>query len=152
MKKIISLSVLFLLLSLGIASVIAVSQEELNQAKTLIDSNISCNKLSNEQFEIIGEYYMEQMMPGEAHERAHQMMGLTEDSEAEEQFHINMAKMIYCGENVDNGMIEYGGMMGGFGFSYMWIFGFLFMALILVALILLILWLIKQLQQDNKRK
>ena len=28
------------------------------------------------------------------------MMGLTEGSEAEEQFHINMAKKIYCGESV----------------------------------------------------
>jgi len=44
------------------------------------------------------------------------------------------------------------GMMGGFGLGSMWIFGFLFMALILVALVLFILWLIKQLQDNNKRK
>src|SRR3989338_7951004 len=106
MKKIVSLSVLFLILSLSIISVYAVSQDELNQAKTLIDSNISCNKLTNDQFEIIGEYYMEQIMSGKAHENAHQMMGLTEGSEAEKQFHINMAKRIYCGENVSNGMMR----------------------------------------------
>ena len=58
------------------------------------------------------------------------------------------------------GMFGFGGMMGGgygimgnwgYGFGGMWIFGFLFMALILVALILFILWLVKQLQDDNKR-
>ena len=58
------------------------------------------------------------------------------------------------------GMFGFGGMMGGYGmmgnWNYglggMWIFGFLFMTLILVALVLFILWLIKQLQNDNKRK
>lgn len=59
------------------------------------------------------------------------------------------------------GMFGFGGMMGGgygmmgnwgYGFGGMWIFGFLFMTLILIALILFILWLVKQLQDDNKRK
>ena len=58
------------------------------------------------------------------------------------------------------GMFGFGGIMGGYGmmgnlnygFGGMWIFGFLFMTLILVALILFILWLVKQLQNDNKRK
>ena len=58
------------------------------------------------------------------------------------------------------GMFGFGGMMGGYGmmgnwgygFGGMWIFGFLFMTLILVALVLFILWLIKQLQNDNKRR
>ena len=59
------------------------------------------------------------------------------------------------------GMFGFGGMMGGgygimgnwgYGFGGMWIFGFLFMALILVALILFILWLIKQLQNDNRKR
>ena len=48
-------------------------------------------------------------------------------------------------------MMNYG-MMNSLGFSYMWIFGFLFMALIIVALLLFILWLIKQLQNENIRK
>ncbi len=59
------------------------------------------------------------------------------------------------------GMFGFGGMMGGgygmmgnwgYGFGGMWIFGFLFMALILVALILFILWLVKQLRYDNRKK
>ena len=53
------------------------------------------------------------------------------------------------------GMMGFGGMMGNYSFSGMWIFGFLFMALILVALVLFIIWLIKQLQtpvRDRKWK
>src|SRR3990172_3184402 len=101
------LVIVILLLSIGLVN--AVSQDELNEAKALIDSNISCNKLTNSQLEIIGEYYMEQMMPGQAHIRAHEMMGLAEGSDAEEQFHINLARRSYCEENV--GMM--GGMIGG---------------------------------------
>ena len=163
MKKIISLSILFLVFSLSIASVIAVSQDELNQAKTLIDSNISCNQLTNDQLEIIGEYYMEQMMPGVAHERAHQMMGLTEGSEAEEQFHINMAKRIYCGENVGSGMMG-GGMMGNnyyqnpqnnnpyqnnsIGFQ---IFFYVLSILVIIILVLVIILLINKAKQKGRK-
>ena len=50
------------------------------------------------------------------------------------------------------GMMGFGGMMGNYSFSGMWIFGFLFMALILVALILFIVWLIKQLQDKKWKK
>ena len=59
------------------------------------------------------------------------------------------------------GMFGFGGMMGGgygmignwsYGLGGMWIFGFLFMTLILVALILFIIWLIKQLQEDNNKR
>ncbi len=55
----------------------------------------------------------------------------------------------------------FGGMMGGgygmmgnwgYGFGGMWFFGALFMALILVALVLFILWLVKQIQNNEKKK
>ena len=160
MKKIISFSIL--VLTLSIASVYAVTQDELNQAKTLIDSNISCNNLTNDQLEIIGEYNMEQMMPGEAHERAHQMMGLTEGSEAEEQFHINMAKRIYCNENVGGGMMG-GGMMGNYyyqnpqnndsyqnNFIGFQIFFYVLLVLVVIILVLIILLLVKRLKEQRK--
>ncbi len=104
MKKIIFVLIAVLLLSFGLVN--AVTQQEINKAKNLIDSKIDCESLSDSQLEIIGEYYMEQMHPGEAHELMHKMMGLKEGSGAEEQFHINMAKTMYCDENT-------GGMMGG---------------------------------------
>lgn len=106
MKKIL-IAILVLLLSISLVS--AVSQEELSEAKSLIDSNISCDKTTDDQLEKIGEYYMEQMHPGEAHELMHKMMGLEEGSDAEEQVHISMAKGIYCNEG--SGMMG-SGMMG----------------------------------------
>ena len=114
MKKMLLVISLILLLSLSLVS--AISQQEIDEAKSLIDSKVSCDNLENEQLEIIGEYYMEQMHPGESHKLMHKMMGLEEGTEEEEQFHINMAQAIYCNENV-GGMMNYGrmGMMNMMG-------------------------------------
>ena len=100
---------MILLLNLSLANA-HITQQEINEVKSLIDSKVTCKSLSESQLEIMGEYYMEQMHPGESHELMHQMMGLKEGSEAEEQFHINMAKAIYCSETNAFGS---GGMMGG---------------------------------------
>jgi uncharacterized membrane protein len=43
----------------------------------------------------------------------------------------------------------YGNMMSGFG---MGLFGWLFMFLIIIALVLFIVWLIKQIQEPNRRR
>ena len=111
MQKI--LFIIVIVLSLFVSLVAAVSQKELDGAKKIIDSNATCDKLSNENLELIGEYYMEQMMPGEAHKRAHEMMGLEEGSDAEEQFHISMAKRMYCNESAGIAGMMGGRMMGG---------------------------------------
>src|SRR3989344_4112151 len=160
MKKVLFIMAIILLLNLGLVS--AINQQEINTAKSLIDSKTSCKSLSNSQLEIMGEYYMEQMHPGESHELMHQMMGLKEGSEAEEQFHINMAKAIYCGEkNVfgSGGMMDMGmmgmmmgggnmmgyGMMGsnpfGYGYGY-WSFWNIIWSLLWIGLIILVIWLI----------
>ena len=109
MKKIAFVLTVVLLLNLSLVN--AITQQEINEAKGLIDSKVDCRNLSDSQLEIIGEYYMEQMHPGEAHELMHKMMGLQEGSEDEEQFHINMAKTIYCGENGVMGSASAMGMM-----------------------------------------
>ena len=158
MKKVLFIMAIILLLNLGLVS--AINQQEINTAKSLIDSKTSCKSLSDSQLEIMGEYYMEQMHPGESHELMHQMMGLKEGSEDEEQFHINMAKAIYCGEeNVfgSGGMMS-GGMMGmmmggnmgygmmgnnpfGYGYGY-WSFWNIIWSLFWIGLIILVIWLI----------
>jgi len=158
MKKVLFIMAIILLLNLGLVS--AINQQEINTAKSLIDSKTSCKSLSDSQLEIMGEYYMEQMHPGESHELMHQMMGLKEGSEDEEQFHINMAKAIYCGEeNVfgSGGMMS-GGMMGmmmggnmgygmmgnnpfGYGYGY-WSFWNIILSLFWIGLIVLVIWLI----------
>src|SRR3990167_6850965 len=112
MKKTIIFMAIILFLNMNLVN--AITLQEINEAKNIIDSKIDCKSLSNSQLEILGEYYMEQMHPGESHELMHKMMGLQEGSEAEEQFHLNMAKTIYCDEGgmMGSGMMN-GSMMGG---------------------------------------
>ena len=156
MKKKILILVIFLL---NIAIVLAQGSHDsgIEEGKKLVESKISCDKLSNEQLESIGDYYMEQMHPGEAHEIMDNMMG-GEGSESLKQVHINMAKRLYCNENVyiGYGMMGSGGMMNMMGTNMMrgsfdggswWLWsivGMLFWIALLVALILLIIWLYKK--------
>src|SRR3989338_442620 len=111
MKKIFTI-LIFGMLLLSVSLVFA-HEHDFNETKQLIDSGISCDKLTDEQFESIGDYYMEQMHPGESHETMDKMMG-GEGSESLKQMHITMAKRFYCNEEV-NGMGMMGGMMGGSG-------------------------------------
>ena len=163
MKKIIFVVIVALLLSLGLAN--AITQQEISEAKGLIDSKVDCKSLSDSQLEIIGEYEMELMHPGESHELMHKMMGLKEGSEAEKQFHINMAKTIYCDESggmMDSGMMNMmmggnmmgsGGMMGnypsyyGYGYNSFWNILWL---IFLIGVIALIIWLIYKLTKKGK--
>jgi len=164
MKKIIFVVFVILLLNLGLAN--GITQQEINEAKSLIDSKVSCKTLSDSQLEIIGEYYMEQMHPGESHELMHKMMGLKEGSEAEKQFHISMAKTMYCDESggmMGSGMMNGGmismmmggnmgyGMMGnyGYGFGYWNFVNILYIILLIGLIILVYLWIIK-LWKKNK--
>ncbi len=158
------LPVFFLLfVSLAFATM---DEGELAAAKQLISSNVSCDKLNPPQLELIGDYYMEQMHPGAAHEAVESMMG-GEGSESLRQAHIQMALVLYCGQT--NTSVTYGGMMGmmpfmfgsgGYGSGFMaypyggmmgydmmgyggwgWIAGLAFWALAFVALVLVVFWL-----------
>jgi len=150
MKKILFFMVALLL---TLALVNAVSQEELNDAKALIDLKITCDKLTNEQLEEIGEYYMEQMMPGEAHKRAHEMMGLTEGSDAEEQFHIDLARRSYCGETAAGFGMMGRGMMGNYQPNYNYGYSGFWNGLwivFLIGAIILVIWIIYRLTRKAK--
>ncbi|MBI5228470.1 SHOCT domain-containing protein [Candidatus Micrarchaeota archaeon] len=152
MRKILFYIAITALMSTGLVN--AASQQELIEAKQLIDSNASCKNLSDSQLEKIGEYYMEEMHSGEAHVLMHKMMGLEEGSDAEEQFHINLAKRFYCKE-VSGGMMGmmgsynggFGGMMGiggnypGRDYSSFWILGWL---VSLAIAIILVAWLARR--------
>ncbi len=131
---------------------------DFNETKRLISSNVACGELSDEQLEEIGEYYMEQMHPGESHDFMHQRMGLVEGSAAEEKFHISLAKTMYCGE-LSAGMMGMGagGMMGSAGSGMMGayygagslagILWLIILILLAVALSLLIIWLYRQIKK-----
>ena len=153
MKKIIFVAIVVLLLNLGLAN--AITQQEIKEAKGLIDSKVDCKSLSDAQLEIIGEYEMELMHPGDSHEAMHKMMGLKEGSEPEKQFHINMAKTIYCGESggvMGGGMMSMmmGGNMGygmmgnyGYGFGYWNLLNVLYLILLIGLIILVFLGIVK---------
>ena len=166
MKKIILIGILGIIFF----SFLVVAQEEHDFSKTkqLIDSEISCNELTNEQFEEIGDYYMEQMHPGEAHEYMDEMMG-GEGSDSLKQVHINIARRVYCNENV-YGMMSYGMMGGGMAGNYYYqnpknnnfyqnsslelqIFFYVLLVLVIIILVLIILLLINKLKkQGGNRK
>lgn len=74
------------------------SQEDLNQAENIIVQKIPCSNLSEEQLELLGDYYMEQMHPGNQHTSMDEMMG-GEGSETLRDMHIRMARAFYCGEH-----------------------------------------------------
>ena len=71
MKKI---SLYFLIFVLSVGFVYA-DAEDFTEAKKLIDAKTPCSKLTEGQLEMIGDYLMEQMHPGEAHELMDKMMG-----------------------------------------------------------------------------
>ena len=106
----------------GVGPVFA-DEQNFNETERLIESGIGCDKLADVQLEAIGDYYMEQMHPGEAHDIMDNMMG-GEGSESLKQVHINMAKRLYCNESVyiGYGVIGPEGMNGNmpFGNGMMW--------------------------------
>ena len=116
MKKIVLLVFVLIISSL---MVYVHGEEDFAEAERIIDEKIQCEQLTNEQLEIIGDYYIEQMHHGEAHETMDEMMG-GEGSESLKQIHINMARSFYCGESgaMSSGMMNMmmgRGMMGSSG-------------------------------------
>lgn len=138
--KIVLFTLIFSLLAVGIASG---HEQNFTETKQLIDSGVSCDKLTDEQLESIGDYYMEQMHPGEQHEVMDRMMG-GEGSTSLRQVHIQMARNIYCGENtMMGGMMGMNGMMNWMGSSSWSIFGWINQTLLTIVLVLLVLLLYK---------
>jgi hypothetical protein len=97
------------------SSVFADSDHNFEGATKIINTKTPCTELSESQLEQIGDYYMEQMHPGDAHGVMDEMMG-GEGSESLKQAHVMMARRWYCGDNAGIGMMGMmmgSGMMGG---------------------------------------
>ena len=144
MKNKFNLIFAMLIILFSMTFVLAHSEETFAQAEELIKQKISCENLTQEQLEILGDYYMEQMHPGELHEIMDERMG-GEGSESLKQVHINMGLTFYCGEvgGMSSGMMNTmmgRGMMGNWGYSgtNFWIFNILFIIVIVLLIILLI--------------
>ncbi len=114
--------------------------DEIEEGRLLVESQVSCSNLTEDQLEAIGEYIMELRHPGEAHDLMHEGMGLEEGTEEHDLFHIDIANRMYCstypsgsrgmgmmmdynypnqekigGENMAYGMMSYG---MGYGTSF----------------------------------
>ncbi len=154
--NIMSLILIFVILS---SIIIAHNEDVFAEAEEIIASKIHCAQLGESQLESIGDYYMEQMHPGELHERMDRMIGV-EGSESLRQVHINMAKTFYCGEhgampgNMMNTMMGRGGMMN-FGMMGNWGYGGIFQLLWLllgIGLVMLVYLWIWKLWKDRGTK
>jgi len=139
------------------------SHSSFEQTEAIINAEIPCNDLSEEQLEFIGDYYMEKMHPGEAHETMDDMMG-GEGSAQLKQTHINMAKKFYCKEDIGvfgagiMGMMQGGNTMMGTGYGMMGLsggywnfFSILYIILVVGLVILVYLWIYK-LWKNIKKK
>jgi len=158
-----------LVIAVFLASFAAAQTDEFAEAKKLIDAKTPCSKLTESQLELIGDYYMEKIHPGEAHTLMEKMMG-GEGSERLKLMHINMGKRFYCNDGSANygmmgggmmigsgsgiGMMQvsktqgYGGRMGyenrgmmsGYGWGF---FGLLYTILLIGIIMVVYLWVIK---------
>ena len=188
MREIIFLTILFLLPSIVFAngdhnlSLEDVLGEIRHSQNVEEKSDIDCEKVTDEQFEELGEAAMSLMHPDEKeHELMDQMMG-GEGSENLKAMHIMMGQSyLGCGTGaIGSGMMGRMGMMsmmpmmGGwsssleqnssnnmmsnmmtnFGFwgGVGWIFMILFWILVIVGIVVLIKWLIDQTRGETKTK
>ena len=167
MVKIMKSKIFLLVLLILLSNVYA--ENEFIEAEELIRQKIHCESLTDDQLELMGDYYMEQLHPGERHEFMDRIMG-GEGSVQLRQVHIIMARSFYCGESkaMSSGMmnvmmgrtLQNGGMMNmmwgcGYGFGNTSWFGigliWLFL-LILVAFIFGIIfwWTYKIIMNEHK--
>ncbi len=91
-------------------------EEDTAEAERLVNERVSCDQLTEDQLEGIGDYLMEQMHPGELHELMDERMG-GEGSESLHQAHVGMAEHLFCGKSssFSGGMMGNLGMMGAAG-------------------------------------
>ncbi len=141
-----------LVLMVGLANA---HEADFAEAKRLVGSGASCANLTQDQLEIVGDYYMEQMHPGAAHETMDAMMG-GEGSESLRQMHIQIARASYCNEsgsmNTGGGMMS-GMMTGNFMQSGFWgIQGALYFLLLIGLVILVFLGIAKLLKDLTNEK
>lgn len=137
-----------------VMSVVAHSEDEFGAAEELIQQKISCSEITNDQLELIGDYYMEQMHPGGAHEQMDAFLG-GEGSDNLRQMHILLAKNFYCGDHqgmtpammsmmMGRGMMGWSGrMMGGYGWSNFFLVVYVLLLIgvvVLIALLIIKLW------------
>ena len=95
--------------------------------QAIVNSGVPCSQLNQTQLLLVGEYYMELIHPGAAHEYMDQMMG-GDSSPMDQQMHLSLAEAYYCGNAtganaslayLNTAYPAYGGMMGRPGYGMM---------------------------------
>ena len=160
MKKLLSIIVM-----VALVASFALAADEFDQARSLIQSKTPCNSLTESQLEEYGNKFRSYKKDVALEER----LG-GEGSATLKQAHLNIARMMYCGDAPNAMMMgtmsammgrsggygmmnNYGygyGMMGNYGGFYsVWMNLFMLIVgiLVIVALVLLIAWLIKQIKK-----
>jgi len=142
-----------------VSSVDTVLADILKKQNVTTVQKLDLSKISDDEWEKLGDSAMELQHPGQVHEIMDQMMG-GEGSQSLRQVHINMGKAyLGFGGNYGYGMMG-GGMMGNFGSNpmggYGWGFGFiamiLFWGLIIFGVIILAKWVLNQGKNQTKEK
>ncbi len=139
------------------SGLVLAQEHSFDEAKAVIESKISCSQLTDGHFELLGDYFMEQMHPGELHEVMDERMG-GEGSVQLRNVHIAMGKSFYCADNsmmtmpmMSMMMGRSGGMMGNYHYSYSnFNLTFLLLNILLVVLITAgIVWITKLLKKED---
>ena len=107
--------------------------------------------LTNDNFEVLGEYFMGQMT-GSSHEAMNNMMTRMMGTEGEKQMHIAMGKRFAATKGGGNFMMGNFGTnsIGWFGFG--WVFMILFWGLVILAVVALIKWIANQDKSQTQSK
>ena len=139
--------------------------EDIYSSQNVSDSqNIDCSRVTNDQFNELGDAYMGVMIPDkEQHEAMDNMMG-GEGSESLRRAHINMGRSyLGCWSDYSSGPVfmsmmsnsTQGGLMGNFGWGsnmmggygfytgFGWITMILFWTLLVLGMLAIIKWLRK---------
>lgn len=146
--------ILAALLIIGITgAATAHTGESFNQTQDLIEEGPPCSELSDDQLAAIGDYYMEQMHPGEMHDTMDERMG-GEGSESLQEAHIHMAEQHYC-DTYTTSMDRQGWMPMMGTQDHMWggttgWFGPLTQAGLLVLIVLGIIYLVQQITENRQ--
>ena len=90
------------LLLLALPLVAANGNHDFSTALEIIEQQVRCDQLNEEQFELLGDYYMELMHPGEVHILMDKRMG-GEGSESLKLMHVRTGERFYCGDSYGMG-------------------------------------------------
>lgn len=128
-------------------------------AKEIIAQETACSELTEDQLAEVGDYYMEQLHPGEMHDVMDEHMG-GEGSESLRRAHLQIADEYYCSQFASSQVDQEGGRMpmmhngwvgtGWFGMGG-W-FGFLIGLTLLILLILAIIYLIQKITESKEQE